>query len=150
MPNRTYERTKEFHRVFGATINDKPTIPSEANRRLRIALIAEELKELAEASGFDFTYDFKKSVDPELGEAKPNMIEIADALGDLDVVVQGSFLTYGINPEEISAEIFSSNMSKLGLDGSVKRRWPDGKILKGPNYFKPDIKTVLKKLGWIA
>jgi predicted HAD superfamily Cof-like phosphohydrolase len=82
-------------------------------------------------------------------EANYDMIEAADALGDIRYITDGGNLISGFPGEAILAEIHRSNMSKLLDDGTVLRR-EDGKILKGPNYFKPDIKRVLFGLAATA
>lgn len=92
---------------------------------LRLELIREEFEELTEATG------------------KRDVIEMADALGDIAYVVVGFALEMGIDLNAVVAEIHASNMTKLGEDGNVIRR-EDGKVLKGPNYRKPDIKSVLR------
>ena len=92
---------------------------------LRMDLIKEEVKELDDAV------------------IDRNEVEMADALGDIIYVVVGFAIELGINLNDVVAEIQASNMTKLGDDGEVIRR-DDGKILKGPNYKRPDIKGVLK------
>lgn len=93
--------------------------------RLRLDLIEEEYLELKEATLYR------------------DEIEMADALGDIAYVVVGFALELGIDLAEIVDEIQASNMTKLGEDGKVIRR-DDGKILKGPNFVKPDIKSRIK------
>lgn len=92
---------------------------------LRLELIREEFEELTEST------------------KKRDVIEMADALGDIAYVVVGFALEMGIDLNAVVAEIHASNMTKLGEDGKVIRR-EDGKVLKGPNYRKPDIKSVLR------
>lgn len=150
MPTSTIELVCDFHHAFGHPVENKPTIATEALRVLRIKLIAEELLELARASGCSLiastdpckpeTNDFIEVL-PRL--ATVNLIEMADALGDLDYVVQGANLVFGLPSYAIVEEIHRSNMSKLGADGKPLVR-EDGKILKGPGYFKPDIARVLE------
>ncbi len=113
---------REFHRHFGAAVNDRPTWCGEDMHRLRVALIEEELAEFRNA-----------------GEAH-DLVEIADALADLLYVVYGAGVTYGIDLEPIFREIHRSNMSKG--DPEVVRR-PDGKILKGINYTPPDVAALV-------
>ena len=71
-----------------------------------------------------------------------DMVGIADALTDILYVVYGTGHSYGIDLDECFQEVHSSNMSKLGEDGKPIRR-DDGKILKGPNYFAPDLESIL-------
>jgi len=74
-----------------------------------------------------------------------NLVEIADALGDMLYILCGTIISHGLQDkiEFIFQEIQNSNMSKLGQDGKPIYR-KDGKVLKGPDYFKPDIKRILK------
>lgn len=152
-------RVRRFHQVYGAPIEKKPCVPSAEQRLLRVRLIAEELMEFATASGFPLVVlldegqalhdgsSLLDTVTPEQDNGKVNIVEVADALGDLNVVVNGSALVWGIPIANVDAEVDASNMSKLMPDGTVKRR-EDGKILKGTNYFKPDIAGVLQTHGW--
>lgn len=119
-----FERVLEFHEAFGAFIGDfdKPRI--SANKDLRMSLIREEMGELEEAI------------------AANDLIETADALGDLLYVIYGTLLDFGIDADLLVREIHASNMSKLGKYGKPILR-DDGKVLKGPNYFEPNIKGVL-------
>ena len=73
-----------------------------------------------------------------------DMVEVADALGDMLYILCGTIIEHGMQYkiDEIFSEIQNSNMSKLGIDGNPIYR-EDGKVLKGPNYFKPDIKGIL-------
>jgi predicted HAD superfamily Cof-like phosphohydrolase len=116
-----------FHDSFGIKNNYTPTENiSEDVVLLRHRLMAEENEEYLEAC---------KSGD---------LVEIADALGDMMYILCGTILSHGLQDkiEDIFEEIQSSNMSKLGSDGKPIYR-ADGKIMKGPNYFKPDIKSVI-------
>lgn len=156
-------RVRRFHQVYGAPIAERPEIPSAEQRLLRVRLILEEAMEFAAASGYPLRVyvlneeaaDGKSDVVTLLEQATTAMckdeavdlLEVADALGDLNVVVNGSALVWGIPIASIDAEVDASNMSKLMPDGTVKQR-EDGKVLKGPNYFKPDIADVLRMHGW--
>lgn len=118
------EAVKEFHEAFDVPIESRPTIPTFSIRHLREKLITEEYSELKDA-----LHDH-------------DLVEIADALADLTVVVYGTALAYGIPLDDVFAEVHRSNMSKLGEDGKPILR-DDGKVLKGPNFFKPDIERIL-------
>ena len=120
-----YEMVKEFHEAFGVTNQEKPGFPDERTRSLRIDLIDEEFNELIDA------------------ENDGDLVAVADALADLDYVINGMALQYGINLDDCFAEVHRSNMSKLGEDGKPIYR-EDGKILKGPNYFKPNLEQFVK------
>tara|TARA_Y100001968_G_C19186860_1_gene633213 strand:- start:27 stop:410 length:384 start_codon:yes stop_codon:yes gene_type:complete len=116
-----------FHDSFGIKNNYIPTENiSEDVVLLRHRLMAEENEEYLEAC---------KSGD---------LVEIADALGDMMYILCGTILSHGLQDkiEDIFEEIQASNMSKLGSDGKPICR-SDGKIMKGPNYFKPDIKSII-------
>ncbi|GAA4316002.1 nucleoside triphosphate pyrophosphohydrolase family protein [Pontixanthobacter gangjinensis] len=120
---------KEFHSAFGLGIQEKPVANlGEAKNLLRYNLMKEENEEYLEA-------------------AKNNdLTEVADALGDMLYILCGTIIEHGMQHkiEEVFNEIQSSNMSKLGADGKPIYR-EDGKVLKGPNYFKPDIDSILEK-----
>ena len=120
----------EFHNAFRLSVEYKPKsdISSEITE-LRYNLMKEENEEYLQAV---------KSND---------LIEIGDALGDMLYILCGTIISHGFQDkiEAIFDEIQRSNMSKLGADGKPIYR-EDGKVLKGPNYFKPDIEKSLKKL----
>ena len=120
-----YEMVKEFHEAFGVTNQEKPGFPDERTRSLWIDLIDEEFNELIDA------------------ENDGDLVAVADALADLDYVINGMALQYGINLDDCFAEVHRSNMSKLGEDGKPIYR-EDGKVLKGPNYFKPNLLPFVK------
>jgi Uncharacterized protein conserved in bacteria len=122
----THEQVLEFHTTFGAPVGLTPALISPERAELRYELIKEELKELRDAIDAD------------------DLVEIADALGDLDYVVHGAAIEYGLPHALIVTEIHASNMSKLGEDGLPILR-EDGKILKGPGYYRPNIAPILEK-----
>lgn len=119
----------EFHTAFGLGMNEKP-IANIGNKRnlLRYNLMKEENEEYLEAVNNN------------------DLIETADALGDMLYILCGTIIEHGMQHkiEEVFEEIQRSNMSKLGEDGKPVFR-EDGKVLKGPNYFKPNIATILNK-----
>ncbi|MGO1245819.1 MAG: nucleoside triphosphate pyrophosphohydrolase family protein [Sphingobacterium sp.] len=151
---KTLSSVAEFHKTFQHPILDKPTIPSESRCELRVALIAEELKELEEAI------------------ANKDMVEIADALCDIQYVLSGAVLEFGLKGKfnELFEEVQRSNMSKACkseeeakltqqhyLEKGVKSyykeiegqylvfREGDNKTLKSVNYSPTDLKTILEK-----
>jgi len=141
------ELVREFHKTFSHPTADRPTMPEPPVRELRLRLILEELLELGTAFGYKLVpvmtpegTSLEWVVDLALSDA--NLVEAADALTDLDYVVQGGMLNCGLPAPQLVAEVHRSNMSKLGPDGKPLLR-EDGKVLKGPNYFKPDIVGVL-------
>lgn len=121
-----FDQVHEFHRVYECNISGKPQLPSEAERELRRSLLEEEFKEYL------------------LAEQDNDLVEIADALADMLYIINGTCVSYGIPIDEIFNEVHASNMSKLDENGQVVRR-SDGKVLKGPNYFKPKISEILAK-----
>lgn len=120
-----------FHRAVGQPVLDKPTVPEDDRVQLRWNLIEEEYTEL-----FEGMFD-------DCGNVEVNLVETADALGDLIYVLIGTALELGIPLDKVWAEIQRSNMSKLGPDGKAIVR-SDGKILKGPGFSPPDIEGCLK------
>ena len=119
---------KKFHNAFNIDISNKPTVNIPFDKiELRHKLMFEENQEYFEAA---------KNMD---------LIEVADALGDMLYILCGTILTHGMQHkiEEVFDAIQDSNMSKLGEDGKPIYR-EDGKVLKGPNYFKPNLKEILK------
>ncbi len=123
----TLEQVEEFHNTYGLPVLDEPSISDQKTNELRINLLAEELDELKESL--------------EQGDA----VETLDALIDLQYVLDGAFLSLGMAHLKQPAfdEVHRSNMSKLGADGKPIRRESDGKVLKGPDYFRPDIAQFL-------
>lgn len=119
-----HEMVLEFHNTYNCNINERPSLPDAAERELRIKLLKEEFDEYIS------------------GESNNDLTEIADALGDMLYIIYGTAISYGIPIDAIFAEIHNSNMSKLGEDGKPIYR-EDGKVMKGPNYFKPNIEGIL-------
>ena len=115
-----FESVKKFMKTFGQEIREKAGFPDDKITSLRYELIKEELDELKEAID---NKDIK---------------EVADALTDILYVTYGAGHAFGINLDKCFEEVQNSNMSKLGSDG--KPIYNDkGKVMKGPNYFKPDL-----------
>ncbi|OWP84388.1 hypothetical protein BWK59_05670 [Flavobacterium davisii] len=121
------ESVSLFHQSFGLGIKKvtKADLGNDLNQ-LRFNLMKEENEEYLEAV------------------QNNNLVEVADALGDMLYILCGTILEHGLQEkiEEIFEEIQKSKMSKLGLDGKPIYR-EDGKVLKGPNYFKPNIEKIL-------
>lgn len=131
MSRTTLEMVREFHETYGLPVKAMPDISDKKTNALRINLLAEELDELKEA----------------LKEG--DVVEVLDALIDLQYVLDGAFLSFGLQDKKEAAfdEVHASNMSKLGEDGKPVVRESDGKILKGPNYFKPDLVQFIKNIN---
>lgn len=147
MPRNSYHDTPvvEFHEVFGAPVSWTPSVPPEGRRELRCKLLLEEVLEFVRASGFDifFGKDHTEGYQLEPNGRAPDLVEAADALADIRYVTDGAALEWGIPLEKCLREVHRSNMSKLGADGKPLLR-EDGKILKGPNFTLPDLKTILE------
>ena len=125
------EHVRQFHDAFGIENKQKPTAQlSEKVYQLRYNLMKEENEEYLEAA--------------EAGD----MVEIADALGDMMYILCGTILSHGMDYiiDDVFEEIQQSNMSKLDENGKPIYR-EDGKVMKGANYFKPNIKSILEKHG---
>lgn len=109
---------------------------------------SKDLKEDLDESTIELRYRLMQEENDEYLEAakKNDLVEIADALGDKLYILCGTILAHGLQDKivEVFNEIQRSNMSKLSADGKPVIR-EDGKILKGPKYFKPNIKSILKK-----
>lgn len=123
------EAVKQFHTAFKLGYLEAPKADLGQDKNLlRYKLMREENEEYLEAANNN------------------DLIEVADALGDMLYILCGTIIEHGLQHkiEEVFEEIQKSNMSKLGEDGEPIYR-EDGKVLKGPNYFKPDIATILEK-----
>jgi predicted HAD superfamily Cof-like phosphohydrolase len=126
----TIGAVEEFHNAFGITNNYELTSElTESDVLLRYKLMREENEEYLEAA------------------QNGDIVEIADALGDMLYILCGTILKHGLQDKisEVFQEIQRSNMSKLDADGKPIYR-EDGKVLKSELYFKPDIKTILDKV----
>ena len=119
-----FKSVKKFMETFGQEIKEKACFPSDKISTLRYELIREELEELKEAIN---NKDIK---------------EVADALTDILYVTYGAGHAFGINLDKCFKEVQRSNMSKLGQDGRPIYD-EKGKVMKGPNYFKPNLSKYL-------
>ena len=120
-----FQKVKTFMETFGQEVKSKPSFSSEKINHLRYSLIKEELEEL------------KQAID------KKDLLEVADALTDILYVTYGAGHAFGIDLDKCFDEVQRSNMSKLGKDG--KPIYNDkGKVMKGPNYFQPDLSKFIK------
>ena len=119
-----FEKVGIFMKTFGQEVKDRTSFSTEKINNLRVSLIEEELKELKDAI-----------------ESK-DLLEVADALTDILYVTYGAGHAFGINLDKCFNEVQSSNMSKLDSNG--KPIYNDfGKVMKGPNFFKPNLKKFL-------
>ena len=119
-----FEKVKQFMQTFGQEVKTKASFSDEKTNQLRLDLISEELEELKNAM------------------ASKDLLEVADALTDILYVTYGAGHAFGINLDKCFDEVQNSNMSKLDSDG--KPIYNElGKVMKGPDYFKPDLSKFL-------
>ena len=119
-----FEKVRLFMKTYGQEVKDKAGFSDAKTNKLRIDLIKEELHELTEAMQDE------------------NLLEVADALTDILYVTYGAGHAFGIDLDKCFEEVQNSNMSKLGEDGKPIYN-EAGKVMKGPNYFKPDLSKYL-------
>ena len=115
-----FSKVGNFMKTFGQEVKTKPSLSTEKINKLRIDLIKEELEELTEAMN------------------NKNLLEVADALTDILYVTYGAGHAFGVDLDQCFEEVQNSNMSKLDEDGKPIYN-EHGKVMKGPNYFKPDL-----------
>ena len=120
-----FEKVGTFMKTFGQEVKLRPSLSSDKINKLRLSLIKEELDELENAMN------------------KKDLVEIADALTDILYVTYGAGHAFGINLDRCFDEVQNSNMSKLDNDSNPIYN-ENGKVMKGPNYFKPNLKKFLK------
>ena len=120
-----FNKVGTFMKTFGQEVKTKPSFSTDKINKLRLDLIKEELTELTEAMN------------------NKDLLEVADALTDILYVTYGAGHAFGINLDKCFEEVQNSNMSKLDING--KPIYNDkGKVMKGPNYFKPDLSKFIK------
>ena len=119
-----FEKVRLFMKTYGQEVKDKAGFSDAKTNKLRIDLIKEELEELTEAMQDE------------------NLLEVADALTDILYVTYGAGHAFGIDLDKCFEEVQNSNMSKLDEDGKPIYN-EAGKVMKGPNYFKPDLSKYL-------
>jgi predicted HAD superfamily Cof-like phosphohydrolase len=120
-----FEKVKIFMETFGQEVKSKSSLSSDKINSLRLSLIQEELDELDKAI------------------QDKDIVEVADALTDILYVTYGAGHAFGIDLDQCFNEVQNSNMSKLGDDGKPIYN-ENGKVMKGPNYFKPDLSKYIK------
>lgn len=146
-------RVGDFMRAFGQATPPKPTIPSDDVVRLRLRLIAEEFFELLEASLYvaqvrhgDEDWDNLQSEMLEMineCRVRVDLPELVDAMADLDYVIEGTRLAFGVNGKAIAEAVHRSNMAKIG--GPIDA---NGKVQKPGGWTPPNIKALLVEQGW--
>ena len=120
-----FNKVGTFMKTFGQEVKTKPSLSTDKINKLRIDLIKEELDELQEAM------------------KNNDLLEVADALTDILYVTYGAGHAFGIDLDKCFEEVQNSNMSKLGENGEpIYNEF--GKVMKGPNYFKPNFEAILK------
>jgi len=120
-----FDKVGEFMKTFGQEVKKEPSFSTNKINELRVSLIQEELDELKEAMH------------------NKDLLEVADALTDLLYVTYGAGHAFGINLDKCFDEVQNSNMSKLDENGKpIYNEF--GKVMKGPNYFKPNLKKFIK------
>jgi predicted HAD superfamily Cof-like phosphohydrolase len=125
IPVTNFEKVIQFMNTFGQEVKSKPDWPDVTTKHLRVDLIEEELDELKEAIATD------------------DLVAVADALTDILYVTYGAGAAFGMNLDVCFQEVHSSNMTKVGSDGKPVYR-EDGKVMKGPDYREPDLKTIIE------
>lgn len=145
-PQNSFERVVEFMETFGHPVYQHPTLIKDGLWEvMRLELIREEFCELLDALGYEDTANEIRAIyiNPDEDYAtKRDIVAAADALGDIEYVVNGAAAGMGIPLPEVVEEIHRSNMTKLGPDGKPIYR-EDGKILKGEDYEPPQLEGVL-------
>ena len=119
-----FKKVKTFMKTFGQEVKDKPSFSSEKINNLRYNLIKEELDELKEALN------------------NKDLLEVADALTDILYVTYGAGHAFGVDLDKCFEEVQNSNMSKLDENGKPIYN-ESGKVMKGPDYFKPNLKKFI-------
>lgn len=120
------EQVREFHETFGALVNESPTLIDKGEFGLRVRMTNEEYHEMMDA------YE------------EGDLVEVYDAILDQIYLLVGTGVAMGLPIIEGLDEVHRSNMSKLGEDGKPIYR-EDGKVLKGPNYFRPNLARILEQ-----
>tara|TARA_B100001057_G_scaffold221542_1_gene221956 strand:- start:63 stop:434 length:372 start_codon:yes stop_codon:yes gene_type:complete len=115
-----FNKVGKFMKTFGQEVKTKPSFSTDKINKLRVDLIKEELSELSEAMN------------------NKDLLEVADALTDILFVTYGAGHAFGINLDKCFEEVQNSNMSKLDENGKPIYN-ESGKVMKGPNYFKPNL-----------
>ena len=137
---------RRFHHVYGLPVQTDGASLERESLDMRMSLIAEEFSELVgavygQAARAEVESSYRRAVAADDGTR--DTVETADALADLIYVIYGMALETGIDLASVLAEVQRSNMSKLGADGKPVYR-EDGKVLKGPGYFPPNVEAVLR------
>ncbi len=143
-----HDQVYAFHRKFDQPNREVPCIPTPDEVRLRVRIVFEEATEFVEAcypmlAAWASAARASLSAQMDAWPASPDIVKVADALGDIDYVVEGSRLYFGIKGAAVAAEIHRANMAKVGGGKDA-----GGKCLKPANWSPPDIAGVLRRQGW--
>lgn len=159
-------KVKEFMQTFGQATPTNPTVPDAKTRILRVKLLLEEVLELAEASGIKITSEVPKGEELTGGnlymseKGETDLVGVADALADIDYVMQGAAVAYGLDLEPFCDEVHSSNMTKLWKESELPEakvrgysitptpkgylvKNLDGKVMKSPSYRAAQLAPIL-------
>lgn len=146
-PPTVREQVLEFHQKIGQPIAERPAVPDDERIRLRASLVSEEAIELLEAlfDSPEMIEDIKYKVNDLIirGQVRVDFPSAVDALADIDYVVEGSRIEFGVDGAPIAAEVHRANMEKQGGP-----RREDGKVMKPPGWRPPDIEGKLREQGW--
>lgn len=152
--SRLREQVTEFHHAMDCPTRSRPQFIPAERAKLRVMLVAEEFFEMvfAVCPGMFESDSVKEVVEYFRAELNENEIKVdlpalADALADLDYVVEGTRLEFGIDGDPIADEVHRSNMGKITANGQVVMRG-DGKIMKPETWSPPDIEGELRRQGW--
>lgn len=138
------QQVSEFHIAMGQPIAESPGVPTDDRVWLRLKLITEEYGELLEATGYYIDGDYCLGRICKDGRyAQVDLSAVADALADLDYVIEGMRLEFGIDGKPIADAVHAANMRKT--EGPVRK---DGKRMKPPGWTPPDVAGELKRQGW--
>lgn len=140
----------EFHKVYGQAIGESPMVPDPETVQLRLRLVAEEFFEFLAAHGVPTNYAHETVLErienAALDGFMVDLVEAADAMADLDYVIEGTRIAYGIDGVPVAKEVHRSNMQKRWPDGTVHRN-EHGKVIKPEGWTPPDIAGCLREQG---
>lgn len=132
--------------AIGQQTPDKPFVPDTKTRKLRGTLMLEEVQEFISALGLTIVSKDGSEINLDECSLEDNgnidLVEIADGIGDIKVIANGTAVTCGIDMEDIDIAIFETNMAKCGPGSYVRS---DGKFMKPPDWKAPDIKGIINK-----
>ena len=143
------DQVKQFHEAMGLPVGSSPAVPADDRVRLRLRLILEEFFELLDSVYAPDSLGLLQNLSGimlgfvESAKVSVYLVGAVDALADLDYVIEGTRLEFGVDGRSIAAEVHAANMRKIG--GQMRQ---DGKVLKPVGWRGPDIEGVLRQQGW--